>query len=156
MLHGLGDCTPERNCGCIGAGDGHRVALAGSEADTKSTTEWLDEATIAVTTRTRGGQMTTTWTWPDRESAIRNAPKVAALEPADLSMNPGERRTLRRILTRLGTFYLGHLSGPPRWHWPRAGIKRREGYREFMLGWLDHAFVIGWARCRTERQEGLR
>ena len=24
MLHGLGDCTPEQNCGCIGAGDGRR------------------------------------------------------------------------------------------------------------------------------------
>ena len=24
MLHGLGDCTPELNCGCIGAGDGRR------------------------------------------------------------------------------------------------------------------------------------
>ena len=24
MLHGLGDCTPERNCGCIGTGDARR------------------------------------------------------------------------------------------------------------------------------------
>ena len=24
MLHGLGDCTPELNCGCIGTGDGYR------------------------------------------------------------------------------------------------------------------------------------
>ena len=28
MLHGLGDCTPELNCGCIGAGDGDRPVSA--------------------------------------------------------------------------------------------------------------------------------
>lgn len=46
MLHGLGDCTPEQNCGCIGAGDGHRppsraVIEAVERAEKKHHSRWF-------------------------------------------------------------------------------------------------------------------
>jgi hypothetical protein len=54
----------------------------------------------------------------------------------------GQTQNYKRIPTRVGIFYVGYVSGPPTWWWPRGSLFKW-GAR---LGWLRLGFHVSYRR----------
>lgn len=91
------------------------------------------------------GVLTQTYEWATPELAREHLPRAAeqALTIHE-AREVGESRKVTRFTTRAGTVYLGWLGGPPTWHLPKVGLRRKPGYIEVMAGWWRRAAVLGW------------
>lgn len=104
-----------------------------------------DGMTLVVKSREPGGIRTVTLHRQPGTGPFTDADVEAALSeiPATKTMQPGQRSTSHRYVTRFGTLYTHVMTGPPTWWLPRF---RFEKDGTVMAGWLRLAVAV-----KTER-----
>ena len=103
----------------------------------------LDRMTLVIERRAPGGILTTTLRRQDEAGPFTDADVAAALAEAPKAgsrrMQPGQRNTARRAVTRFGTVWTHVMTGPPTWWLPKL---RRERDGTVMAGWLRLAVAV--------------
>lgn len=111
---------------------------------------WLDDCTIRLSTQEEAGvrDVTVTWPQPPTPEQVNLAYQQAAEREFPNSSLPGQGTTaVRRVLPwGLGTVYLHHSWGPPRWNFPRPLLVLKRRRVEVGIGWIYHAFSVAWIR----------
>jgi hypothetical protein len=105
-----------------------------------------DGTTLVVKRRTPGGILTSTYSRDHDAGPFTDADvnKALSMQPAATrTMQPGQRNTARRWVTRFGTLYLHVMTGPPTWWLPRA-VREKDG--ALMAGWLRLAAAVKFDR----------
>lgn len=100
------------------------------------------------------GVLESNMVWLDLDTAQENyeAAKAGFEERVSrlVSLEVGERRTIRRFPTRIGTFYFHLNTGPPTWWLPNVGFRRErkdagtESRYLLRAGWLRACFILAW------------
>jgi hypothetical protein len=100
-----------------------------------------DRMTLVVRRRVPGGVKTVTLRRQPDAGPFTAADITAALTqiPEGKRMQPGQRNTTRRSVTRFGTVWTHVMTGPPTWWLPRL---KRERDGTFMAGWLRVAVAV--------------
>lgn len=109
-----------------------------------------DGMTLVVKRRAPGGILATTYNRLPAAGPFTGADVAAALRAqpaATRTMQPGQRNKSRRFITRHGTLWLGVMTGPPTWWWPRIA---REKDGAVMAGWLRLASAVKFDRAAKE------
>jgi hypothetical protein len=104
-----------------------------------------DRMTLVVRRRVPGGIRTVTLHRQHGAGPFTDSDVAAALGkvPAGRQMQPGQRNTTRRTVTRFGTVWTHVMTGPPTWWLPRI---KREKDGTVMAGWLRLAAAIKISR----------
>jgi hypothetical protein len=104
-----------------------------------------DRMTLVVKRRAPGGIQTVTLHRQEGAGPFTDADVAAALSliPAGEQMQPGQRNTTRRAVTRFGTLWTHVMYGPPTWWLPRL-IREKDG--ALMAGWLRFAVAVKFDR----------
>ena len=97
--------------------------------------------TLVVKRRAPGGIQTVTLHRQEGAGPFTDADVAAALSqiPAGRQMQPGQRNTTRRAVTRFGTVWTHLMLGPPTWWLPRL-VREKDG--TLMAGWLRLAVAV--------------
>jgi hypothetical protein len=105
-----------------------------------------DRMTLVVKRRAPGGILTSTLHRQPEAGPFTDADVAAALAEvptAGRRMQPGQRNTTRRAVTRFGTVWTHLMLGPPTWWLPRL---KRERDGTLMAGWLRLAVAVKFDR----------
>jgi hypothetical protein len=101
-----------------------------------------DGMTLAIRRRIPGGTQNVTLRRQDGAGPFTAADIAFALSETPRAahrMQPGQRNTTRRVVTRFGTVWIHVMTGPPTWRLPRL---RRERDGTLMAGWLRLAVAM--------------
>lgn len=101
-----------------------------------------DGMTLGIRRRVPGGMQNVTLRRQDGAGPFTAADIAFALSEtprAGRRMQPGQRNTTRRVVTRFGTVWAHVMTGPPTWRLPRL---RREPDGTLMAGWLQLAVAV--------------
>lgn len=105
-----------------------------------------DKMTLVIKRRKPGGIQTVTLRRQDGAGPFTAADVAFALSEAPQAgrcMQPGQRNTTRRAVTRFGTVWTHVMTGPPTWWRPKL---RREQDGTVMAGWLRLAVAVKFDR----------
>ena len=113
-----------------------------------------DKTTLTMKADTPEGTLTTTLAWDTPELAEQNFEAAfdgfidrfleKALAGAGEPWVQGQSNVVKRLVTRLGTFYFHVSTGPPTWWLPKVRVKRWTLH----VGWLRLAVGASWSRGR--------
>lgn len=113
---------------------------------------WEDDGlTLVLTARMPGGTLTQTVKWRTKAEADANHRKAMRdfmdrIRDGEHTVVIGERLTVRRVVTRWGTFYPRLDIGPPTWWLPKARVDWKDDGFGAGLGWLRAAAYVHFNR----------
>jgi hypothetical protein len=104
--------------------------------------------TLRIARRVPGGVHVVTVHRQHGAGPFTDADVALALQsPAPGKMQPGQRNSTRRLVTRFGTVWTHLMLGPPTWRAPRL---RRDKDGTLMAGWLRAAVAVKFERPGRE------
>ena len=95
---------------------------------------------LVIVEHGEAGTRTTRLTWATSQLADQNRERAIALYQQNDAGNVVPVVGQRKDVRRLGWLFIGVLSGPPTWWWPRVAISRRR----VLVGWLRRGYEISW------------
>ena len=133
-----GRCLIHRDCPLFGP-----CAKARAGTDGPVYTLSADGMTLEIRWRVPGGVKIATVRRQRDAGPFTDADIAAAIDLATAAagrqMEPGQRNTARRAVTRFGTVWTHVMHGPPTWWLPKL---RHEKDGTFMAGWLRLAVAV--------------